>query len=306
MAVQTNLNLSISGNKSSSAPIFARHETFHPRFGWLPKGFRDASQDPEIFLREDAPVRLGVGKNMVRAIRYWCSAFKLLEDDQPTDFGIQLLGQDGWDPCLEDPASLWLLHWKLLEWPSLATAWDFTFNRFRQSEFTVEDLFYKLCDYRDREVSRSISDSSLKKDVSCLLRMYVAQSTKFQVSEDSLDCPFTELGLIHTAGDSRHYVFRVGHKPNLIPEIIVYACLQYHGQLASTAKTIPIANLLYDNGSPGLVFKLNESAIYEAIEAVGRRWDQIRLSDAAGKLQLVFRDEPLELAENILNNYYRV
>ncbi len=285
--------------------MFARHETFHPRFGWLKKGFDFAQKDLGIFLAEDAPVRLGVGKNMVRSIRYWCAAFKLLKEDQPTEFGQQLLGQDGWDPYLEDPASLWLLHWKLLEPPSSATTWDFAFNQFHQVEFTVEDLFYQLCEYRDRAAPR-ISDSSLKKDVNCLLRMYVVQPIKPQVSEDSLDCPFTGLGLIHTAGDSRHYLFRVGQKPTLPPELVVYACLQHHTQTASTAKTIPIANLLYDRGSPGLAFKLTESALCSAIETVARRWEQISLSDAAGKLQFSFAGEPQALAADILDRYYRV
>ncbi len=290
---------------TQALPIFARHETFHPRFGWLKKGFDFAQKDPGIFLAEDAPVRLGVGKNMVRSIRYWCAAFKLLKEDQPTKFGQQLLGQDGWDPYLEDPASLWLLHWKLLEPPSSATTWDFAFNQFHQVEFTVEDLFYQLCEYRDRAAPR-ISDSSLKKDVNCLLRMYVVQPIKPQVSEDSLDCPFTGLGLIHTAGDSRHYLFRVGQKPTLPPELVVYACLQHHAQTASTAKTIPIANLLYDRGSPGLAFKLTESALCSAIETVARRWEQISLSDAAGKLQFSFAGEPRALAADILDRYYRV
>lgn len=290
-------------SSTSKGNVFARHETFHPRFGWLKKGFDRASRDPDVFLQEDAPVRLGVGKNMVRSIRYWETTFKLLEGDRPTDFGEQLLGENGWDPYLEDPVSLWLLHWKLLEQPCFATAWDFTFNRFRQVEFTFEDLFYQLCEYRDREAPR-ISDSSLKKDVSCLLRMYVVQPTKSQVSEDSLDCPFTGLGLIHTAGDSRHYTFRVGQKPNLTPEIVVYACLQHHAR-SSSARTIPIANLLYNSGSPGLVFKLTESALCDAIEAVARRWEQISLSDAAGKLQFSFEDEPLRLAADILDRYYR-
>jgi len=212
--------LDLDKPEPASVTVFARHETFHPRFGWLKKGCDRASTDAEVFLREDAPVRLGVGKNMVRSIRYWCAAFKLLKDDQPTEFGQQLLCRDGWDPYLEDPASLWLLHWKLLEAPNLATAWNVAFNYFRQIEFTAEDLFYQLCEYRDRVAPR-ISESSLKKDVSCLLRMYVVQPSQAQVSEDALDCPFTEMGLIHTAGDSRHYMFRVGRKPSLPPEIVV-------------------------------------------------------------------------------------
>lgn len=304
MAVEQ-VDRSTSTNDMSKTFVFARHETFHPRFGWLKKGFDRASANPEIFLRDDAPVRLGVGKNMVRSIRYWCSAFKLLKNDQPTEFGTQLLSQDGWDPYLEDPASLWLLHWKLLEPANLATAWDFTFNYFRHVDFTNEDLFYQLCEYRDREVPR-ISDSSLKKDVSCVLRMYVVQPAKSQVSEDSLDCPFTELGLIRTAEDSRHYIFRIGQKQTLVPQVVVYACLCHHARITRAARTIPVANLLYDIGSPGLIFKLTESAICDAIETVARQWKQISLSDAAGKLQLSFEDEPLKLAADILDNYYRL
>lgn len=284
--------------------VFARHETFHPRFGWLKKGFERAAEDAEVFLREDAPVRLGVGKNMVRSIRYWCAAFKLLENECPTNFGAQLLGNRGWDPYLEDPASLWLLHWKLLEPPCQATTWDFIFNEFRLLEFTVEDLFYQLCDYRDREAPR-IVESSLRKDVSCLLRMYVQQVTKATASEDSLDCPFTELGLIHAAGDSRHYTFRVGEKRSLPAEVTVYACLYHASRAGGSARTLPIANLLYDRGSPGLVFKLTESAICEAIEAMARRWKLISLTDAAGKLQFVFEGAPIALAEQILDGYYK-
>ncbi len=297
--------LEINELKTPRVAVFARHETFYPRFGWLKKGFDRAAENPQVFLADNAPVQLGVGKNMVRSIRYWCNAFGLLKDDEPTAFGKALLSNSGWDPYLEDPASLWLLHWHLLQPLCQATAWHVTFNHFRKVEFTYEDLYYELCDYRDRTAPR-ISESSLKKDVSCLLRMYVVQpSGKSQVSEDALDCPFTALGLIHTAGDSRHYRFRIGQKPSLPPEIVVYACLQHHAQAGSSAKTMPIANLLYDLGSPGLVFKLTESVLCSDIEAVARRWEQISLSDAAGKLQFSFLGDPLELSEAILDGYYR-
>src|SRR5689334_12693567 len=87
------------------APAFARHETFYPRFGWLKKGFDAAVADRMIFGRDDAPLRLGVGKNMARAIRYWCLAFKVLDEAPvpgqrsmatvPSAFGTQLLGPGG-------------------------------------------------------------------------------------------------------------------------------------------------------------------------------------------------------------------
>jgi hypothetical protein len=291
--------------QQNSVPVFARHETFHPRFGWLKKGFDQASQDSGIFLREDAPVLLGVGKNMVRSIRYWCSAFKVLENDSPTDFGTKLLGAGGWDEYLEDLASLWLLHWKLLEAPSLATAWDFTFNQFRPIEFTKKSLLKELRSYSNTSL-KSTADSSLDKDISCLIRMYVRQTdNKSVVNEDMLDCPFAELGAIATAGDNEHFTFRIGDKPTLPAAIVAYVCLAYAVRTNPTARTIPIANLLYHYGSPGLVFRLTERSICDALERVARQFPQIGLSDAAGKLQLSFDAEPEQLAENILDRYYQ-
>lgn len=302
MAVEQ-ITRSTGMNGTSSPIVFARHETFHPRFGWLKKGFDRAYADPEIFLQEDAPVRLGVGKNMVRSIRYWCQAFKLLEADQPTEFGTQLLGDGGWDSFLEDPASLWLLHWKLLEPPCYATTWEFVFNQFRSVEFSTEELFNQLCEYRDRIAPR-MAESSLKKDISCVLRMYTQQPEKTSVSEDSLDCPFAELGLLYPSGNSRTYGFRMGQKPTLPAAIVVYACLHYAAVAMAGQNRIPIGKLLYDPGSPGQVFRLTESALDEAI-TVFADGTSLGISDAAGKREFFFNDEPIGKAGDILNTYYR-
>lgn len=298
------ISLKVEGTETSQVVAFARHETFHPRFGWLKKGFNSAAKNPKIFLDDNAPVQLGVGKNMVRSIRYWCNAFNLLEEDVPTNFGEALLSDSGWDTYLEDPASLWLLHWQLLQQPCYATAWQFTFNYFRKIEFTYEDLYYELCEYRDRAATR-IADSSIKKDVSCILRMYAGQNAKASLSEDALDCPFTDLRLIQTAGDRHHYTFRIGPKQNLPAEIIVYAALIFAEEAYKTARTIPIANLLYDVGSPGLIFKLNQSTICDAIEQVKYPFKELSVDDAAGKLQFTFQTEhPSDLAKQVLANYY--
>lgn len=303
MAKQGNFDIDIPPQDKIIA--FARHETFHPRFGWLKKGFDGASSDSSVFLAKDVTVRLGVGKNMVRSIRYWCDAFKVLKNDQTTDFGDSLLGTDGWDPFLEDPASLWLLHWKLLEATCSATAWFFVFNHIQKTEFTVEDLFYQISDYLEQGSVR-VAESSIKKDINCILRMYVSQDVRSSFNEDSLDCPFVDLGLIQRAGDSRHYTFRFGGKPSLPNEIIVYSCLSYAATFARTARSIPISRLLYEVGSPGMVFKLTESALCGAIEAVGRQNRFVGLEDSAGLIQLTFDREPGPLAMEVVDNYYKV
>lgn len=305
-------NQSAQKSEVSASAFFARHETFHPRFGWIKKGFDAVDNDSELFLRENSHLSLGVGKNMGRSIRYWCLAFKVVDAIQgnegrarlntPSDFGRRLLDDDGWDPWLEDPASLWLLHWHLLKAPCQATAWHFVFNEFRRAEFSSEDILSELCHYRDG-LGLKISDSSIEKDVSCILRMYAEQPRKAQTSEETLDCPFVELGLIQRAGDSHHYAFRVGPKSNLLAAIVVAASLEYVAA-DSSQRTVSISRLAYGSGSPGLAFKLTESAICQAVEEVGKKYGGVALSDSSGLMQMSFNERPDKLALKILNRYY--
>jgi hypothetical protein len=303
----------VSMEETSTKFVFARHETFHPRFGWIKKGFDAVARDSKVFLREDSHIRLGIGRNMAQALRYWCSAFKIIETEQTgedrvrgnriTDFGQRLLADDGWDPWLEDAASLWLLHWQLLKAPCQATAWRFVFDRFHNAEFTKDDLERALCEYRDG-LGLRLSDSSMEKDASCLLRMYVEQPQKKQVTEETLDCPFVELGLIQTTGESRRFAFRPGPKLNLPSEIIVAAALEYVATIDRRQRTISISNLTYSSGSPGLAFKLTESAVCHAIEEVRDSFGGVALADSAGLVQMSFQEDPLRLSLKIQNRYY--
>ena len=124
----------------AAKPVFARHETFHPRYGWFRKAYAQVAKDPRAFFGDDAPVRLGVGKNMVRAIRFWGLAAKLIEEDpnstnrrapdlRTTELGDSLFGKGGWDEYMEDPGTLWLLHWLLLAPPCYLPVWWIAFQR---------------------------------------------------------------------------------------------------------------------------------------------------------------------------------
>ncbi|AFY44921.1 DUF4007 family protein [Nostoc sp. PCC 7107] len=300
--IQTKLNL--KSPETPVNPIFANHETFHPRFGWLKKGFDAAKKNSGVFLQDDAPVRLGVGKNMVRAIRYWCSAFKVLDKNNlPTTFGEKLLGNNGWDSYLENPASLWLLHWNLLKPTCEAAAWYYIFNVFRDPDFTKEDILAGLQDYI-RSFDKKIADSSFIKDVNCILRMYAAQDFLKDNApiEDSIDCPFTELGLIRHFG--KNYQFKIGAKANLPASVIVATCLEYASWANKDSNTITIRRLLYDEGSPGTVFKLTESILCTAIETVAKEFNGILFENTAGLIQLSLPENPEVLAVEILDKYY--
>lgn len=321
------MTISAVASKNDLHPSFARHETFHPRYGWLKKGFDAAAEDTTVFHRKDATTRLGVGKNMVRAIRYWCLAYKILDEQPnvensrltdlvPSSFGRQLLADDdGWDPYLEDPGSLWLLHWQLLRSPCRAPAWWAIFNSSYSPEFTDEALLEELRRFRDERGWSDVVDNSLDKDVRCVLRMYGSVTRGRDLPEDSVDSPFAELGLIGPVpGDSRAWSVNSGSKRSLPDEMVAYACLDYAEVVETGSKVLGVAGLARNESSPGKAFALTEAALGDSLARFAERHGMIELTHAAGNLQLVLPEalvltESLgelrdQVRESILNVYY--
>lgn len=304
-----------SKGQKMSTPIFARHETFHPRYGWLKKGFDAAVKDSTVFNRDDAHVRLGVGKNMVRAIKYWCHAFKVLHDplkeegkslgSTPTDFGNRLLGEGGYDPYLEDVASLWLLHWKLLHPPCSATAWEYTFFRRGTNDITVRDLTTELTEHVARTFPNArAAESSLKKDAACIIRMYGELSSSHAVTEETIHCPFAELRLLSGGPDRKAFTVRTGRKPGLSSAIIAAACFEYVHAADNSVRTVSINRLTYGHASPGTAFKLSEHHIYEALDMIASDRADISLADTAGVVQVAFASPPGDIADQLIEQHY--
>jgi hypothetical protein len=300
-------------------PVFARHETFHPRYGWFGKSVRAAATAHDVFTRDDAPVELGVGKNMVRAIRFWGKAAKVLSDGQnptrprvpltvPSERGVTLLTPPaGLDPYLERPGSLWVLHWWMLSPPCLLPVWWIAFNRFGPIEFSGEDLL----DYVTSELRRAAGwtvpvTSSIKKDVDCLLRMYASETKEGMALDDLLDCPFRELGLVEQVWDDRdRYRFVVGQKPALATAVVAYACFDYLGSTDPGASTSTITRLVTSAGSPGKAFKLTEEDLTVALEEYALETGDLKIRSAAGLPQLSFESPAALLASRALRHYYQ-
>ena len=94
--------------------IFSGHESFPCKTLWLKKGYDFVIQGKD-FNSSEAVIDLGVGKNMVAAIRFWLRVFGICENDQLTWLGNYLFNdENGKDKYLEDLATLWLLHFHLI------------------------------------------------------------------------------------------------------------------------------------------------------------------------------------------------
>jgi hypothetical protein len=57
-----------------------------------------------------------------------------------TDLVLSLFGDDGWDPFIEDPGTLWLLHWRLVRKPNPTSTWHLALTRWRTDRFVRDVL----------------------------------------------------------------------------------------------------------------------------------------------------------------------
>lgn len=275
LAPDTLNRLDASGASPASLRYgFTGHETFPFRYPWLAKGVRMAGDRPGIFGEEAATVLLGVGKNMVKSIRHWCLALRLCEplpdrsgQVMPTPLGALLCGHEGWDPYLEDPGTLWLLHWLLVGNPERAATWHLLFTRWGGEPFTRELAVEWLGRIAAEQRSRATAES-LRRDVDVFLRTYLpAGAARDLPPEDTFDCPLIELGLLQEP-DRGTYQFARGPKPTLPEALFVYALHDYWQAVAPHQQTLSFEQLLHGPGSPGAAFKLSDNALALRLEAL--------------------------------------
>jgi hypothetical protein len=255
---------------------FSGHETFSLRYGWLKKAVDAALADPDAFHRDDAVVTLGVGKNMVRSIRHWALATRVLEEEpgtrgarvRPSSFGNLLFGLEGRDPYLEDPSSLWLLHWQLVTNEPRASTWFWAFHKCWLAELSRESFTEALRDeIRRMELSRPPTAGSLRRDVDAFFRTYVpTRPEPGTVAEDGLECPLTELALIVDIPGTGLYRLRRGPKRSLDDRIFAYALADFWERWRPAHETLAFSDIAYAPGSPGNAFKLDENSLIDRLE----------------------------------------
>ncbi len=253
---------------------FGRHETFAIRYGWLSKGFQalTATNGSKVFESDEATVRLGVGKNMVAAIKYWLRACRMIDsiENTPTALGKSILSENGLDPYLEDEATIWLLHWLLATNPELATSWYWFFNRFHKPEFTGQELNTALTDFVNDQVTdkKKTSPGTLKNDAALIPRMYTQSKGNTRTPiEEALDSPFALLKLITRTGGGRGYQSRPSSRLDLPLGILGFAACEMFEMKKTTA--IPIEDLMYSKDNYpaiGSVFRLTENDLVAKLE----------------------------------------
>jgi len=299
---------------------FGLHQTFAPRFGWLKKAYDGVIADPEIFSKDEAMMVLGVGKNMVDAIAFWASAFRVISPlaksgrggvrvFRVTPFGRYLFDSEiGVDPYLENSNSLWLLHWNSLQTGSQLPVWWMSFNLFNSVEFSESQLVLFLVEQTSASNWNFSNEKPIKRDVDCMLKMFAPRERQVrQTVDDFLDSPFRDLGLIKQSTINRgDFRFQLGQKPGLSGAMLTAMCLDFMARHTPDAVTATIGRLANDPCSPGRFLKLTEQAIGNLLADHAVSSSDISLSNPAGSSQLNSLGRPIDVCRKIVNEYYVV
>lgn len=276
---------------------YSGHETFACRYAWLPKAVLAVKNDSTILTtahENDAMVELGVGKNMVRSIRFWAESSSIIaatkKGHEVTEFGKQLLlDENALDPCLEDVQTLWLIHWKLATNPkALIFAWDYLLNQYHEPELyasTVVRAFKKAIAQGSDKI---VSQGSLEQLFEIFLHSYVpTRGRKGDVREDNLDSPLIELDLLQHTGFTKSslypgrqeakYAFRNEEKPEISHALFAF-CLEefWRNRFLSDEvieQSIPFHAIVSGHGSPGQIFKIPEHDIRTRLYGIEKQTD---------------------------------
>jgi len=303
---------------------FSGHESFPCRYVWLPKAFRSIAEDPNVFTNEErAMVKLGVGKNMVRSIRFWVQVTGIARARtrggfERTDFGRILLKRGGLDPYLEDRRTLWLFHWQIATQVSEPLfAWDCLLNSWVSSSFSRSEVL-EAFRIHSAKFGRKLSPVTLAQHFDVFLHTYVPTlGKKAEVQEDTLDCPLVELELIARAGernlsksDGREpvYVFNRDRKDDVTGKLFAFCLHDYWRKCRGHESTLQLNDIVNSPYSPGRIFLLSEWDVRDRLEhleedsdgafrfeetALFQRIVRVRKADEAALLSAIYEREAI-------------
>lgn len=287
---------------------FRAHDTFFIRKGWLSKGMERIVEKPDLFVdKEENPMDvLGIGSNMVKALRYWLQTVGLCQESNKgrriqtlTDLGQLVYDNDRY---IEELGTLYLLQYKLASQEEEATAWYFFFNEFSMSEFTREEYVQSLQNYiLMKEDSNTVAIRSLNDDFACIINTYLPRykTNPGKVSaENNIDCPFGELGLVDIANKKQKtYKKTIPAAKSLNPWVVLAVIVEE----AQGKKEIALNELLTAPNNIGRVFNLDAITMLDVLHEI-ENLGEIKIIRTAG-LDVVQIKEEFSFIECV-NKYY--
>lgn len=247
---------------------FGHHQSFYLRVNWLSKAMKMRNEDPQFFFDEFGFERIGLGRNMVKSLRYWAVATSVMEEakneerksyHQLTEFGRLVFDNDRF---IRLPLTAAVLHCLLASNKEQATTWYWYFNEHSHHSSTNEELLAALAEWVGQHHNRKVSVNTLKRDLDCLKLMYTVQAGSEDDPEEIVASPLSGLKLLY---DTREQFVKRIPEPNLIDLDALYFNLLYYCEKydvnSLTLEEIQVKPMLW-----GKLFHLSSNQILEYLE----------------------------------------
>lgn len=297
---------------------FAKHETFYIRDGWLGKGIQAITQNGYIFLEDEAPEILGLGKNMVKSLRFWMQAAGLsIEElvDRRLSQSLTFFGEHvrDYDPYQELDGTLWFIHYHLASNDALTTTWYWFFNHFVPIKFSQDEFLKRLQGWINLyfdETTRDVAESSLKKDMDCLIKTYLPPERDAS-PEDVLESPLTSLGLLSSFTDLddetqkkvRYFRLESGAVEKVHPLVLLYVLLDAQRCERPNAHQVALQTALREPRNAGRIFNIKPTDFEDVLSLLADRYPdwRVQLTRTGGLDQLTL---PNISARSVMQFYY--
>jgi hypothetical protein len=278
---------------------FSGHQTCPLRIAWLPKALGEiaAKRDP-LTDADKGIVSLGLGKNMVDALRCWIEAFQVATKKE-TGWSLSAIGElvfapeTGLDTYLEDHSSSWLLHWLIsTNTRTPFFGWECLFNRWPTAEFctsSVVEAFRKEAELQPKPCSIV----TLRQHWDVLLHSY--RPPRGIRGEDHLDSALSVLGLVQEAGERQNaagkwetlYTFDTGSKTAIPQQLFAFFLHDWWERAFGSEQTVALREVVAGDHSPGRILKMSESEILMRIfELTSMQPDVFALTESSNLRQL--------------------
>jgi hypothetical protein len=289
---------------------FRAHDTFFIRKGWLSKGMERVVAKDDLFVdKNENPMDvLGIGSNMVKALRYWLQAVGLTEEPNKgkrvqklTPLGTEIFKNDRF---IEELGTLYLLQYQLAKQDEEATAWYYFFNVFSMSEFTREEFVQGLQNFiLMADDASTVAIRSLNDDFTCIINTYLPRykSNPGKVSpENNIDCPFGELGLVDIANKKQKTYKKSIPAAKSFNPWVIYAVIM---DQAEGRVEIGLNELLTKPKNIGRVFNLDAITMLDILHEVENA-GMIKIIRTAG-LDVIHLNDQMTF-EQCVNKYYEI
>ena len=288
--------------------VINKHGSFYVRSGWGTKIIQAVEADNMIFSpanEQEAVDRIGLGRVMIKALRYWADASGLTTEEKvqggiaerKTDLFDLLEANDRYFQKL---GSLLLLHRNIALNEENATAWYWAFNEFDKQAFTKEEFVDGL-HYFLAVNEMTIKKAAVDKELNCFKNTYLAEK-KFDIKTVMDEDTYPFFGSLHLLRINEEKKFEKTYltKAEMPLHILIYAIAKDNPEESGHRGQISIDKIMEEKRQVGRYFPMRYSKLIDMLlEAENKKL--LTLNNNFGNRFIEFSDVQYD---RLLNEYY--